>query len=130
MSFLTVNYQRLPFFFFFNDTATTEIYTLSLHDALPISCADALDIIPAWPILLWSAVLPLSSQPSRILRGTLPSSASLTGSPRSASLHCSSAESKSSSPTRASIGAKPATYTLLHCSNCRSRRRGHRCKLA
>src|SRR5258708_14663284 len=24
--------------FFFNDTATTEIYTLSLHDALPISC--------------------------------------------------------------------------------------------
>src|SRR5258708_26031599 len=27
------------FFFFFNDTATTEIYTLSLHDALPISNA-------------------------------------------------------------------------------------------
>src|SRR5256885_7760186 len=26
----------LCFFFFFNDTATTEIYTLSLHDALPI----------------------------------------------------------------------------------------------
>src|SRR2546429_6319139 len=26
------------FFFFVNDTATTEIYTLSLHDALPISC--------------------------------------------------------------------------------------------
>src|SRR2546430_6617088 len=34
------------FFFFFNDTATTEIYTLSLHDALPISLrhvAPALD---------------------------------------------------------------------------------------
>src|SRR2546430_11345041 len=28
-------------FFFFNDTATTEIYTLSLHDALPIS-------VPFW----------------------------------------------------------------------------------
>src|SRR2546427_12910500 len=28
---------RIFFFFFFNDTATTEIYTLSLHDALPIS---------------------------------------------------------------------------------------------
>src|SRR2546430_12099228 len=28
-------------FFFFNDTATTEIYTLSLHDALPISCEAA-----------------------------------------------------------------------------------------
>src|SRR2546430_8133396 len=35
-----VNSFRLPAkftFFFFNDTATTEIYTLSLHDALPIS---------------------------------------------------------------------------------------------
>src|SRR2546421_12134523 len=28
-------------FFFFNDTATTEIYTLSLHDALPISLTSA-----------------------------------------------------------------------------------------
>src|SRR5712675_3574324 len=27
----------ISLFFFFNDTATTEIYTLSLHDALPIS---------------------------------------------------------------------------------------------
>src|SRR2546428_8779954 len=33
------------FFFFFNDTATTEIYTLSLHDALPISAASG----RAWP---------------------------------------------------------------------------------
>src|SRR5258707_13758391 len=31
------DYIFLLFFFFFNDTATTEIYTLSLHDALPIS---------------------------------------------------------------------------------------------
>src|SRR2546422_10913217 len=31
------------FFFFFNDTATTEIYTLSLHDALPISAPP-----PSW----------------------------------------------------------------------------------
>src|SRR5256885_11545650 len=30
-------------FFFFNDTATTEIYTLSLHDALPISTGHAGD---------------------------------------------------------------------------------------
>src|SRR5256885_16773535 len=29
------------FFFFFNDTATTEIYTLSLHDALPIYTEDS-----------------------------------------------------------------------------------------
>src|SRR5256885_4926455 len=34
-------------FFFFNDTATTEIYTLSLHDALPISaprCVDGISV--------------------------------------------------------------------------------------
>src|SRR6266581_9407802 len=31
----------LSSFFFFNDTATTEIYTLSLHDALPISSVQA-----------------------------------------------------------------------------------------
>src|SRR5258705_6066571 len=30
-------YSYIHHFFFFNDTATTEIYTLSLHDALPIS---------------------------------------------------------------------------------------------
>src|SRR2546421_2295410 len=32
-----MSYTTLSAFFFFNDTATTEIYTLSLHDALPIS---------------------------------------------------------------------------------------------
>src|SRR2546422_4758982 len=32
-------------FFFFNDTATTEIYTLSLHDALPI-CPPIVDLSP------------------------------------------------------------------------------------
>src|SRR5437667_7673021 len=32
--------------FFFNDTATTEIYTLSLHDALPISCKKNPLILP------------------------------------------------------------------------------------
>src|SRR5256885_7274288 len=31
----------IAIFFFFNDTATTEIYTLSLHDALPISEDDS-----------------------------------------------------------------------------------------
>src|SRR2546430_8917154 len=36
--------QRLSSFFFFNDTATTEIYTLSLHDALPISGVERNDV--------------------------------------------------------------------------------------
>src|ERR1035437_11018875 len=33
---LMISCRSVVFFFFFNDTATTEIYTLSLHDALPI----------------------------------------------------------------------------------------------
>src|SRR5438552_16503198 len=47
MLMLTLSHLDLPviwlfvfIFFFFNDTATTEIYTLSLHDALPISDAE------------------------------------------------------------------------------------------
>src|SRR2546428_14141456 len=37
LSFISFSQRHsLLFFFFFNDTATTEIYTLSLHDALPI----------------------------------------------------------------------------------------------
>src|SRR5688572_32030210 len=41
------------FFFFFNDTATTEIYTLSLHDALPIC--------PGWAATSSSWATPRSS---------------------------------------------------------------------
>src|SRR2546430_9839933 len=38
----------IEIFFFFNDTATTEIYTLSLHDALPISLLIPCDQGPGW----------------------------------------------------------------------------------
>src|SRR5216684_8308228 len=37
------------FFFFFNDTATTEIYTLSLHDALPIWTRTPPGWLRLWP---------------------------------------------------------------------------------
>src|SRR5688572_33106899 len=37
MCYYMNNQSYVIYFFFFNDTATTEIYTLSLHDALPIS---------------------------------------------------------------------------------------------
>src|SRR3712207_7246630 len=39
MYLLLIIFAFFKFSFFFNDTATTEIYTLSLHDALPISRA-------------------------------------------------------------------------------------------
>src|SRR5216683_7710536 len=51
-------------FFFFNDTATTEIYTLSLHDALPISCSwrrRASSCATSWSASMNS----LSASPSR-----------------------------------------------------------------
>src|SRR2546426_9438327 len=41
LCFLCLSSLCYLFFFFFNDTATTEIYTLSLHDALPISSTRA-----------------------------------------------------------------------------------------
>src|SRR5690348_18511838 len=41
MRSISVNNVCTFLFFFFNDTATTEIYTLSLHDALPISDHEA-----------------------------------------------------------------------------------------
>jgi hypothetical protein len=52
------------------------------------------DRIPVWATPLASQVLPRPSQPRRLLRGTLPSSAPLTGSRPYAFLLCSSAELK------------------------------------
>src|SRR2546430_14923962 len=40
-----VNQKEIVVIFFFNDTATTEIYTLSLHDALPISSGSSLRVL-------------------------------------------------------------------------------------
>src|SRR5438445_8198308 len=50
----------ISFLFFFNDTATTEIYTLSLHDALPIS-------------VLSGPMPPGTGRPTRRCRRTCPS---------------------------------------------------------
>src|SRR3712207_9329408 len=50
MTVLILIFLLLPrdtlFLFFFNDTATTEIYTLSLHDALPISSGQVAACLP------------------------------------------------------------------------------------
>src|SRR3989442_6139532 len=51
----------LSFFFFFNDTATTEIYTLSLHDALPISCFAIASVVSAMMRASSCSHRPLSS---------------------------------------------------------------------
>src|SRR2546422_3946517 len=48
-------------FFFFNDTATTEIYTLSLHDALPITIVIAWVAHNAIPGLPWASAFALGA---------------------------------------------------------------------
>src|SRR5688572_32723461 len=52
-------------FFFFNDTATTEIYTLSLHDALPILAGLRGDDGPAYVGVLRGLVRPVSRERKR-----------------------------------------------------------------
>src|SRR5258708_34625901 len=56
-------YTRITssFFFFFNDTATTEIYTLSLHDALPISFTEHDAPALRWMQRVCSAIFPFEA---------------------------------------------------------------------
>src|SRR2546429_39629 len=56
------NMSRNIYVFFFNDTATTEIYTLSLHDALPISvssngtCSGTCSVATPHPTVTWTGL--------------------------------------------------------------------------
>ena len=50
----------LFFIFFFNDTAPTELYTLSLHDALPILAAYLVYVVPTVEIAWVSMILVLT----------------------------------------------------------------------
>src|SRR5207237_10518845 len=47
------------FFFFFPDTASSDIYTLSLHDALPIFCFFRFGLATFWWSMLWSGPAPV-----------------------------------------------------------------------
>src|SRR5574337_602637 len=80
----------LLFFFFFNDTATTEIYTLSLHDALPISRSFPVQACkhPPAASLFSPAFRALGSKPgtkvtarSSLFMGWFPCAAAVLGSP-------------------------------------------------
>src|SRR3712207_8257639 len=57
----------LIYFFFFNDTATTEIYTLSLHDALPIFTVSEKILLK----LMSKSVLPIFSSKRLIVSGLI-----------------------------------------------------------
>src|SRR3712207_8338812 len=79
-------------FFFFNDTATTEIYTLSLHDALPIcrprapgsSSARTARRCPSWT----------GGRARRPTRSTLRSCATTSAPPRRSEEHTSELQSR------------------------------------
>src|SRR3989441_8453258 len=60
-------------FFFFNDTATTEIYTLSLHDALPIHASERSRQAPPPADMTesWSGVAPSSRRRIRPMNGVV-----------------------------------------------------------
>src|SRR5437667_12074404 len=71
---LSVTTLSFSLFFFFNDTATTEIYTLSLHDALPISFLLLLSLLlPSLLIMFIPSTFkrPVSSWKALNLRKTL-----------------------------------------------------------
>src|SRR5258707_13323527 len=69
------HHSVVALFFFFNDTATTEIYTLSLHDALPISRATSSaaigEVLPSpkgsliWFDSLTESAVKIRKKPSR-----------------------------------------------------------------
>src|SRR3712207_1207458 len=108
-------------FFFFNDTATTEIYTLSLHDALPISAS--LRALPALKdgtleaaIFIFSPVwgfLPYLALRSRT--ENFPKPVILTSSP----LLSASVTTRSKAPKYfcASLSGTPASSAILSISS-------------
>src|SRR5256886_13523845 len=84
----------MSIFFFFNDTATTEIYTLSLHDALPIS-----SVVPTGCVSVFPAV------------GV---AASVTVAPRSEE-HTSELQSQSNLVCRLLLEKKKTLLRLCRC---------------
>src|SRR3712207_7036676 len=80
------------FFFFFNDTATTEIYTLSLHDALPISSgSSSTSTRTAWRTTCATSTPATRSAASRPTRSTAPTA---SGWPTRSEEHTSELQSR------------------------------------
>src|SRR5215216_7914086 len=99
------------FFFFFNDTATTEIYTLSLHDALPISDLAQLRAYRARPLcqIGVSAVLTyLGPRPSSASSSRPPKA---TGSPATSKIGNSTRAWKASRSPRGPVRTSPASVS-------------------
>src|SRR2546430_13914209 len=111
--------DRVPFFFFFNDRATPEIYPLSLHDALPIcssvspsppSCDDRQVPSPHSSPSCWCSHCSLARSPAR-------------GTPTSASSSPPSSAPRCSTCVRIPACSPPAPPSSSHSSGSSSRSR-------
>src|SRR6266496_4042434 len=103
----------IVFFFFFNDTATTEIYTLSLHDALPISVEDDLALVHLDLVVLQVTALGVAPPDTEFA-----SIAHETGSSSSVRYFFSSSSSNSSSrSSRIGIWSLRTTFTAPSASS-------------
>src|SRR2546427_2047560 len=101
-------------FFFFNDTATTEIYTLSLHDALPI--------LPGFRQhhrLRFESRGPRSQQIARRRSHRTMDQATLSGAPPGRSEeHTSELQSQSNLVCRLLLEKKKAQHEPIVCCGC------------
>src|SRR2546430_5985729 len=97
-----MTFYSFIYFFFFNDTATTEIYTLSLHDALPI----------CWPGSFASTRRSRSAPP----RCTT-SAASAGRYPSRSEEHTSELQSQSNLVCRLLLEKKKKTHTVIYIMN-------------
>src|SRR3989442_7242177 len=97
--------RSLSPFFFFNDTATTEIYTLSLHDALPISTTTAASC---------AAVSPACSAPA-------PSSTSRGG--------CSGCTAASPATDRKSTRLNSSHVRISYAAFCLKKKTTYSCRI-
>src|SRR2546430_12474859 len=108
--------MRAFFFFFFNDTATTEIYTLSLHDALPIlrrSSATAGEV-RASITACWMAGIDWYPVPSST--GTFPSLAGVSITRERSEEHTSELQSQSNLVCRLLLEKKKHTAVIVFLS--------------
>src|SRR2546430_12580944 len=101
-------------FFFFNDTATTEIYTLSLHDALPI-CTDRL--CPRNPDIVAQLHLAVQDEMAVSLQDVL---LRRTGIGTRSEEHTSELQSQSNLVCRLLLEKKNTTCTSLRASRMSS----------
>src|SRR5258707_13740692 len=111
-------------FFFFNDTATTEIYTLSLHDALPISQPMMSTVSPAANRAFCTALTIVLMGSINVASSKLTLSGSAT-IPRSATHGIAFTYSPNPPPFGVNPAVNPVLLYNLHCENIRRPHKKH-----